>query len=126
MGQKTSTRDLSVNEQWLVRAMSEHQFGRIEGLRIEDGQPVPEPYTRIVRIARFGAGPTPIAAGVGDFELKQAVRDLLGEFERIGNGMIHRLEFRHGLPFQVEIENGADDKPLEHTACGFRNANQAA
>jgi hypothetical protein len=37
-----------------------------------------------------------------DFELKKAVCDLLDELERLQNGMVVLLEFKHGLPFLLE------------------------
>ncbi len=42
--------------------------------------------------------------GAGEFELKRAVHDLFTELTRLGDGTIVRLEFRHGLPFLLEVE----------------------
>jgi hypothetical protein len=99
-----TTRDLTIAQRWLVRIMSENQFGRIENLRIAGGQPVPDRNLKVVRIARLGinGGDAPVPAEDGDFELKQATKDLFDELSRIGNGVVHRLEFRYGLPSQIE------------------------
>jgi hypothetical protein len=35
--------------------------------------------------------------------LKRQVRELFEELERISDGTVIRLDFRHGLPFSVEI-----------------------
>ena len=93
-------RSLTAEQQVLVETMRQHQFGRIENLRIRDGQPVVADL-RVVRISRLGAAALK-APPAGDFELKRAVTDLLDELERIGNGIVVRLEFRHGLPFLLE------------------------
>ena len=37
-----------------------------------------------------------------DFELKQAVCDLLDELAQLRDGIVVRLEFRHGLPCLLE------------------------
>jgi hypothetical protein len=39
---RRTTKDLTIAHHWLVRIMSEYQFGRIENLRIEHGQPAPD------------------------------------------------------------------------------------
>jgi hypothetical protein len=104
-----TTRDLTDAQRWLLRIMSECQFGRIENLCVQGGQPVPDRCLKIVRVTRLGAngGSAPVPAEAGDFELKQAIRDLFDEFSRIGDGVVHRLEFRYGLPFQVETTDNA-------------------
>lgn len=42
-----------------------------------------------------------------EFELKRQVRDLFEELERIQDGTVIRLEFRHGLPFLLETAPSA-------------------
>ena len=108
---RRTIRDLTEPQRWLIQIMSENQFGRIENLRVEGGQPVPGRCLKIVRVKRLGAnsGGPPNPADAGDFELKQANKDLLDELSRIGNGGVCRIEFRHGLAFQVETTARADD-----------------
>jgi hypothetical protein len=97
------TRNLTVAERWLVQIMSEQQFGRIENLRIEQGQPAPDGSLRVIHAARFGTKDGGLKVPVADDpELKRAVWDLLEGIERLQNGYIVRLEFRHGLPFLLE------------------------
>ncbi|MGA2713752.1 MAG: hypothetical protein ABSG41_11660 [Bryobacteraceae bacterium] len=99
----TTTRDLTIAQRWLVRIMSEYQFGRIENLRVEQGQPAPDHQVSIVRAARFGSKDGGLKVPASDNpELKQTVRDLFDEIERLQNGVIVRLEFKHGLPFLLE------------------------
>jgi len=66
--------------------MSEYQFGRIENLPVRCGQPVLDPSIKIVRVARLGGQSREAEIPVSeDFELKQAVRDLLADLERLDN-----------------------------------------
>jgi hypothetical protein len=85
--------------------MRPHQFGRIENLRVEAGQPILRPDTKIVRVARIGgAAEAPEVADQGAFELKAGIRDLLGQLEKLNTGTVLRLEFRHGMPSLLETE----------------------
>jgi hypothetical protein len=67
---------------------------------------------KVARIARFGSSGVPAQVGCGDFELKRAVRDLFEELGRIGNGVVHRLQFRHGLPTELEIAADSNSPPF--------------
>jgi hypothetical protein len=85
--------------------MRQQQFGRIENLRIEAGQPILRPDTKIVCVARInGSGDIPDVSIQGELELKPAVRDLLGQLEKLSSAVVLRLEFRHGLPCLLETE----------------------
>jgi len=101
--QRRTTRDLTAAQLSLLQILSMHQFGRIENLPVYAGQPVLDPGVKVVRVARLGGesgGAT--VPSTGEFELKTAVCLLLDELERLQNGTVVRLEFRHGLPFSVE------------------------
>ncbi len=54
----------------------------------------------------------------GVVDLKQVQRDLFGEMERLKNGMVLRLEFRHGLPCLIETSTDVmpDDTPVTVTS----------
>jgi len=99
-----TTADLSAAQRRLVEVMSECQFGRIENVPIQAGEPVLDRGARVVRVARLGgdSGGTCVPRS-GEFELKQAVCDLFNELLQLGNGLIVRLEFRRGLPCLLEI-----------------------
>lgn len=84
--------------------MQGHQFGRIENIPVRGGQPIISDDLRVVRVARFGGKAEAVqVADLDQFELKGQVRELFEELERISEGTVIRLEFRHGLPFSVEI-----------------------
>jgi hypothetical protein len=106
--QRRTTRDLTPAQLLLLRIMSEHRFGRLENLPIQDGQPVLDRGVKVVRVARLGgnSGGTTVPS-TDEFELKQAVCDLFDELARLRYGEIVRLEFRHGLPFLLETIAGA-------------------
>jgi hypothetical protein len=83
--------------------MRAHQFGRIENMAVRGGEPILSSDLRVVRVARLGGGSDPAKVTRTDvFELKRQVRDLFDELERLQDGTVIRLEFRHGLPFLLE------------------------
>jgi hypothetical protein len=83
--------------------MRAHQFGRIANMAVRAGEPILNGDLRVVRGARLGGGSDPGNVARTDvFELKRQVRDLFGELERLQDGTVIRLEFKHGLPFLLE------------------------
>jgi len=100
-----STKDLTSTQLWLLRTMSEYQFGRIEQLDVRKGQPLVLPATKVVRVAHLGGGDAGARVPDGEeFELKQVVWDLFAELGRLNNGTVVRLEFKRGLPCLLETE----------------------
>ena len=101
--------DLSREGQTLVERMQRINFGRIEHLPIRGGQPVWADQSRVIRKVKLGGENSPRTESVyGDFELKRQVIDLFDQLERIGDGLIHSLEIKHGLPFAMDIEEFLD------------------
>ena len=92
----------------LVEQMQQINFGRIEHLVIEDGQPVLSPVPRIVREVKFGGdnGSRP-EVSIEDFALKTQVVDLLRYLAELQDGVIDVLEIKHGLPFRMAVEEAA-------------------
>jgi len=99
--------ELSSAGKALVATMHRVQFGRFEGLRIFDSDPVFDPPPRVVKVSKIGSGEEPEVSESDDWDLKASVRDLFREFARLQNGTIDRLEFRWGLPCLVEISIAA-------------------
>jgi len=84
--------------------MRENQFGRIEEMPVQAGQPLPDQAEKVVRVALLGGGEncgTIIPIG-DEFDLKKALIDLFDELERLDNGTVVRLEFKRGLPLLLE------------------------
>ena len=99
-----TTAGLSAQQRTLVVLMREHRFGHIENMQVKDGQPVLDRAVRVVRVARLSeASRGALDHSDDEFELKRPARNLLDELARLGNGTVIRLEFRHGLPFLIEI-----------------------
>ena len=95
---------LSPSQQNLVRQMQEINFGRIEHLHVQNGQPIFTPMPKIVREVKFGGenGTRPEAT-CNDFMLKAQVVDLFKYVGGITNGVIELLEIKHGLPFRMLV-----------------------
>jgi hypothetical protein len=109
--------DLSPAQRWLLQLMSEYAFGRIENLRVQDGQPVPDQQTRIVRSSRLGANDAePKSVLVADYELGKSVLDMFAELARLENGVVGRIEFRYGEPCLLETSYGCfqDAEQIRH------------
>jgi hypothetical protein len=94
--------------------MRKHQFGRIENLAIQGGQPFLTCGTKVVRIARLGVEEAGFLPCADDFDLKRPVRNLFEELERLQNGTVVKLEFRHGLPFLLETAVAACVESAPH------------
>ena len=85
--------------------MQRLNFGHIEGLVVQGGEPVFDPPPRVVRMWKSGgdnaARPQLQSA---DFELKRDVVEFFDHLRRLGDGVVRCIEVRHGLPFHAEIE----------------------
>ncbi|GIW56682.1 MAG: hypothetical protein KatS3mg082_3086 [Nitrospiraceae bacterium] len=92
----------------LIELMQRINFGRIEGLVIEAGQPQLHPHPRVVREVKFGGenGPRP-ELGTNDFLLKSQVVELFQRFDQMRDGTIDVIEIKHGLPFRMIVTEAA-------------------
>lgn len=94
----------SAGHEQLVTLMRQINFGRIESLRIHEGNPVLDPLPRIVREIKFGSEASPgVQADRSNSVPKRQVQELLNLMREIENGVIDILEVRHGLPFRVVL-----------------------
>ena len=93
----------------MVELMQEINFGRIEGLRVLDGEPMFDPPPKVVRKIKMGGENGPRRDdGKWDFLLKDKVREFFDHLASLGTGTISRIEVQSGLPFSMEIEEPAD------------------
>jgi hypothetical protein len=99
-----SKRDQSSYRASLIELMQTINFGRIERLPVNDGQPVLHPRPTVVQEHLFGGenGPRPECA-TADYPLKRKVLELFAMFDRLGTGTIDVLEIKHGLPFRAIV-----------------------
>jgi hypothetical protein len=89
--------------------MQRLNFGRIESLRIIEGEPVFDPPPRIVQKLKLGADNAPRPeAFLDDFWLKSPVVEMLKRMREVGEGTVLALEVKHGLPFSLEVESSTE------------------
>jgi hypothetical protein len=99
---RRTTSELTVAQRQLVQVMHEYQFGRLENILVHAGQPLLDEM-KIVRVVRLGGEDAGTRVPCSDeFQLKQAVCDLLDELALIEDGTVLRLEFKRGLPCLLE------------------------
>ena len=100
----------SIARQRLVRLMQEVRFGRIEDLRVGDGEPLWSLGPRVVRDIVFGKGPvTTCQPSTGDFQLKRSVAEMFKLFDHEHSFEIEYIEVQHGLPLRVRIAETAGE-----------------
>ncbi|MGD9791183.1 MAG: hypothetical protein AB7Q00_09085 [Phycisphaerales bacterium] len=101
------TSSLDQGSRRLIALMQRIGFGRIESLRVLDGQPAFDPPPLVIREVKLGAERTcqghDSPAG---FTVKRAVVDLLAELTVVGSATI-AIEVRHGLPARLIVEEVA-------------------
>lgn len=99
---------LSLSRRRLVELMQQVNFGRLEGVRVCDAEPVLDPQPGIVREIKFGGdnGPRPELA-TDDFALKSQVVEMFNHLDQYPNCHIETLEIKHGLPFRMLIREAA-------------------
>jgi len=97
--------ELSGEHRGLLEQMQALNYGRILNIQVRDGTPHFTLMTRIERQVRFGGDNRPRPeCGLDDFELKDKVVELFDAIERMGNGLILKLEIKGGLPFDMTVE----------------------
>ena len=98
-------RELTALRRSLLEQMQTLNFGRILNIQVREGEPRITPMTKVERLVRFGgnnhARPEIV---LDDFTLKDKVVELFDAIERMGDGLILKLEIKHGLPFDMTVE----------------------
>jgi hypothetical protein len=100
-----TTNDLLPSERVFVEAMHRLAYGRFEGVRIEHGELVLDPWPSTIRQIRFGAADpgNEQKEPSAEFRLKRQVAELFEHVRSFGSGEIRTLEIRNGLPFAMQI-----------------------
>jgi hypothetical protein len=108
-GRPLSYGDLFGSELRLVRAMHGLWFGRFEQIRILNGEMVLSPWPLTVRAIKFGNGSAEDVPRLSaEAKLPRQLSELLAYIRSVATGGILTLEFRHGLPFAMEVEFRAE------------------
>lgn len=96
---------LSPQRKQLLEEMQYINFGRIKDLFIQDGEPFFNQNTRIVRDIKYGGKNDPRPElNIRDFALKDEVVEFFKELDRFKEGRIECIVIKHGLPFQMSVE----------------------
>jgi hypothetical protein len=104
MSQSLTKNLVSRPRQRLIELMQSVNFGRLEHVRVADGEPRLPSLTHVIREVKFGGenGIRP-ESQCSDFTLKGPVVEMLQYFDRLGNCHIDVLEIKHGLPFRMLV-----------------------
>ena len=96
---------LSAPRQALVRLFQSIGFGYLQGLEIRTGEPVFNPAPVVFVEVKLDAGDErPPEVSLTDFELRSEVIRLTEQFDEVGDGLIERIDVRHGIPWRALIE----------------------
>ena len=96
--------DLSEQRKRLVELMQEINYGRIEGLRVQNGEPVFDPPPTVLRLFLFGKDNGPNESRGNDgFALKKKVAELFEVFDRERSLSIQELMIDNGLPVRMTV-----------------------
>jgi hypothetical protein len=99
--------DLPDSTRVLALTMHHVRFGRFEDLVVRNGKPVFNPPPSLIRVSRIGGAASEnsdLRPEDGDWALTSHLVELVEELDRIGDGVVSRLEFRNGLPVLVEVQ----------------------
>jgi hypothetical protein len=106
LNQRITKSILSESQSRLVELLQRLNFGRVEGLHVQNGEPLFDPAPRIIQKLKMGAenGPRPESA-LQDFLLKHQTIEMLQAIADLGDGEVLAIEVKNGLCFSLEIEH---------------------
>jgi hypothetical protein len=95
---------LSPARRRLVELLQTINFGRLEYLTVEGGEPVLDPSPPVTREHKFASenGPRPEAERP-ECALKSQHLDLMRVLDEVGDGVIAVIVCKHGIPFSCEL-----------------------
>jgi hypothetical protein len=98
---------LSTAQISLVEIFRDHPYCRVEGLKVQAGEPLFAPPPTIIQKVKLGSDESVRPElGPGDFCLKKQTIELLKTIAELGEGEIRSIAVQHGLPITIEIERG--------------------
>ena len=96
---------LSTPRQALVRLFQSVNYGEVQGIRVQDGEPFFNPARAVLVSVRLDQDDTPRPEiNLPDFNLSAEHQRLMKEFDRVRNGIIASVEVRAGIPRRVVYE----------------------
>ena len=98
-------RCLSPGQKRAVRLMQDLNCGWIQHLRVTGGEPVFDPLPEVTRRIKLGADNGPRSEmGIRDFALRREHVQFFAHLSSLRDGVVKRIEVRHGLPCSMEVE----------------------
>jgi len=105
MSKATTKSSFPPHHRCLLEQMQALNYGRILNIQVRDSAPHFTPMTRVERMVRFGGDNRPRPeSGLNNFALKEKIVELFDAIERMGDGLILKLEIKGGLPFDMTVE----------------------
>lgn len=104
MAWPTDTNDLLPSERRFLAEMQAVWYGRVENLRIQDGELVLDPWPASIRDIRFGSTEKAKKPVPTDFLLKVHVIEFVTFVRSVSVGEIRSLEIRDGVPVFARVE----------------------
>jgi hypothetical protein len=99
---------LSPARRRLIELMQELNYGRIEGLQVQDGEPVFDPQPITLRLFVFGKDNGPNESrGNDSFTLKKKMVELFEIFDRERTLSIQEIIIDSGLPIRMMVASVA-------------------
>lgn len=97
--------ELSPARRALVRVLQTVNFGEVQDVRIQNGEPVFDGSTAVVLDTKLDKdeGPRPEMA-LPDFALNAEVSHLMARLDEFKSGIILRLEVRAGIPRRLVVQ----------------------
>lgn len=101
-GGKTRYAQLSAPWRALVRLCQFINYGSIEGLHVDNAEPMLKPPPLVLVDVKLDADEVPRPeVGLSDFELCDGLRRLIAQILKFKEGIVERIEVRAGIPRRV-------------------------
>jgi len=98
----------TLSPQWqeVVRRMQRLNFGHFRNFRVVDSEPELHEDFESHASFRFPGDNNPRPETyLEDFVLPAEICDFIGTLKSMGMAMVSKVQIRHGLPFQMEVED---------------------
>jgi hypothetical protein len=106
MSQVQRFAQLSLARQTLVRVVQATNFGELQGIHVQDADPIFDGGSVVVLDAKLDKEEEPRPElDLADFALSAEVLRLMSRLDELKNGTIQRLEVRAGIPRRLIFES---------------------
>jgi hypothetical protein len=100
--------ELSLPRQALVRLCQSLNYGQVQDVRVQDGDPVFDPAPLMLIELKLDVDETGRPeVDLNDFELRDEVCRLMARLDELKNTTIERLEVRAGIPRRVIFKSSS-------------------